>query len=222
MKKLTLLLIVLNLLMSFKTFATTNCDHKQHEKLKVSPLAAKLAEATPTGFLKVAPGEIYGFKYYPEELSRMMDAFKMIEEVVNSEEFKEKVIGYMGSTGNRSYTSSNNLTNEQVYAFLMQGKELLKGNETLGEMNFDVARYYKRWSKVIGYTNPGKHNWISVNGKFYRNYDVAQIASNITHEWIHLCGFYHDSARDHDSVPYAVGYIMEDLVKKLMQQGYLN
>jgi hypothetical protein len=222
MKKLILLLIVLNLLMSFKTFATTHCDHTDHETLKVSPLAAKLAEAEPTGFLKVTPGEIYGFKYAPNELAKMVEAFKMVEAVINSEEFKVKVIGYMGSTGNRGFTSNNNLTNEQVYAFLMQGKELLQGEQTLGEMNFNVNRYYKRWSKVIGYVSMGKSNWINVNGKFYRNFDVSQMASNITHEWIHLAGFTHDSARDHDSVPYAVGYIMEDLVKKYMAQGYLN
>jgi hypothetical protein len=142
--------------------------------------------------------------------------------VINSEEFKAKVINYIGLDGKRAYSSNNGLTNEQIYSKLMEGNELLGGQSTLGEMNFDLERYSKWWSKVIGYTSPGVDNWIEVNGKFYANYQPDSIAGNLTHEWIHLNGFYHDSARDHDSVPYAVGYIMEALATKYLKQGFLE
>ncbi len=199
--------------------STSNVD--PNIQMKFYPNELGLADSVMTQHLKVVPGQIYGFKNYPKEKARLLSAFDIIEAVINSESFKEQVINFAGSTGN-GYSSNRSLTNAQVYEFLMQGKELLNGANTLGEMNFNVERYYRRWSKVIGYTSPGKHDWIAVNGKFYAGYDVAQMASNITHEWIHLNGFYHDSARDHDSVPYAVGYIMEDLAKKFMKNGYLD
>lgn len=80
----------------------------------------------------------------------------------------------------------------------------------------------KFWSKVIGYTNPGKTNTMYVNGKFYKKFTAAEIARNVTHEWLHLCGFYHGSAADHDSVPYAVSYMMKDLIQKLERQSHLD
>lgn len=187
-----------------------------------SPLWSHPADLVPTGHLKVVPGEIYGFKKYPKEYERIQNSLPIMEAIVNSEEFKREVIGYVGSDGKRSYTSNNGLSNEQIYSFLMQGKELLGGNETLGEMNFNVERYSRWWSKVIAYTTPGKNDWIRVNGRFYSNFGEAEISSNLVHEWIHLAGFYHDSARDHDSVPYAVGYIVEKLAKKFIRQGFLD
>ena len=180
------------------------------------------ADKVATGHLKVVPGTIYGFNKYPSEMKNIRKAFPVMEAVVNSEEFKREVIGYVGLDGQRAYTSNNKLTNEEIYEFLMQGKELLKGDSTLGEMNFNVERYSRWWSKVIAYTSPGQHDWIEVNGKFYSTFDEVAIAANLTHEWIHLTGFYHDSARDHDSVPYAVGYIVERLAKKFVKQGFLD
>ena len=180
------------------------------------------ADKIATGFLKVVPGQLYGFSKYPSELKTLKASFPVIEAVLNSNEFKDKVINYVGLDGKRAFTSNKGMTNEQIYEYLMQGKEVLNGNNTLGEMNFNVERYYKWWSKVIGYTEPTKHSWIEVNGKFYQNYAVNEVAGNISHEWIHLTGFTHDSARDHDSVPYALGYIVEDLAKKFMKQGFLD
>jgi hypothetical protein len=182
---------------------------------------ANPADRVPTGHLKVVPGTLYGFKKYPKELALIQKSFPIMEAVVNSEEFKRLVIGYRGSDG-KGYTSNRGMSNEQVYTFLMKGKELIGGDSTLGEMNFNVERYSRWWSKVIAYTSPGNHDWIMVNGKFYSKFDEIAIASNLVHEWTHLTGFLHDSARDHDSVPYAVGYIVEKLAEKYLEQGFLD
>jgi hypothetical protein len=206
----------------FNSVFAHSTDNDQHGKLKFAPLEVMLSKSVATGFLKVVPGEIVGFRKRPSERQRIEEAFKVIEAVINSEEFKNKVISYEGEDGHRRYTANNDLTNEAIYEKLMQGKELLNGEETLGEMNLDIKRYSRFWSKVIGWTSPGNSKWINVNGRFYKKYSVAQIASNLTHEWIHLNGFYHASAKDHDSVPYAVGYIMEDLALKYLSQGYLD
>lgn len=171
-------------------------------------------------FLKVTPGQVVGFDYYPEEKSNVQAAFDLIEKIINSEEFKEKVLAY--PDGKSQFTSNKGMTNEQIYDYFMQGKELIGGEQTLGEMNFDLVRYYNGHSKVKGFTNMGQDNWIHANGRFYADFSAAEIAGNIMHEWLHLNGFEHASAQDHDSVPYAVGYIMRDMAKKYLQEGHLD
>lgn len=186
-------------------------------------LALFLSQTAFAQYLKVVPDKIQGFDNVPKEEARLQEAFGVIEKVMNSNEFKNKVISYQGSGSKGGYTSNKDMTNEEIYEFLMQGKELIDGETTQGEMNLDVKRY-KPWysSKVIGRTRPGKDKWIEVNGQHYSRMGVAGMASNITHEWIHLNGFYHDSAKDHESVPYKVGYIVEELAKKYLEQGYLE
>lgn len=208
------------------TLISLNLYAHNHSTKKIKPnfFSNELgfADLVPTGFLKVVGGNLTGFPKNSKEKVKVLDSYSIIEAVMNSNEFKEKVINFKSSTGTRSYTSNRGMSNEQVYEFLMQGKELVGGETTLGEMNFDVRRYYRGWSKVIGYTNPGKTNTININGRFYSRYTLTQITSNMVHEWIHLKGFFHDSAKDHDSVPYAVGYIAEELAEKYLAQGFLD
>jgi hypothetical protein len=48
-------------------------------------------------------------------------------------------------------------------------------------------------------------------------YTPAEVAGNVFHEWTHKLGFGHDSRYSvsrNSSVPYALGYIMEELGKK--------
>lgn len=175
-------------------------------------------------YLKVVPGEISGFTKYPNETKKIHEAFDVIEAVINSNEFKEKVISFKGKGSKGGYTSNRNMTNEEIYDYLMQGRELIDGDKTPGEMNLDIKRWISNnpWSKVIARTFPGESKWIEVNGKKYSWMSVTSIASNLTHEWIHLNGFLHDSASDSESVPYKVGDIMGDLAEKYLAQGYLN
>jgi|GEM_PF-3511256 len=217
-----LLFLALACVASLNAYADVNTDGAPIPKMRFADRELGFADSVPTQFLDVRPGKISGFTKYQNELEKMKAAFAIIERVVNSDEFKEKVINFVGKNGQRSYIRNNGLTNEQVYEAIMAGKELIGGAQTPGEMNFDVTRYMKFWSKVIGYTEPGKSNTMYVHGKFYKKFSPVEISSNVTHEWLHLCGFYHGSAADHDSVPYAVGYIMRDLAKKLETQGFLN
>lgn len=217
-----LLLLALVSTLSLSALAHIHPDAQSAPKMRFAASELGFADSVATQYLDVRAGKIKGFESYQSELAKMKEAFSLIETVINSNEFKEKVINYVGKDGKRSYIRSNGLTNEQVYEAIMAGKELIGGEQTPGEMNFDVTRYMKFWSKVIGYTEPGKSNTMYVHGKFYKKFSPAEISGNITHEWLHLCGFYHGSAADHDSVPYAVGYIMRDLTKKLQKQGFLD
>jgi hypothetical protein len=154
---------------------------------------------------------------------RMMDAIEMVRVIVNSDEFKEMIIGHLDENGNQTYTRNEGMSNEEIYNFLMEGREVLD-QDSPGEMNLYIKRYrpWWPWSKVIGYTKIGKSKFMYVNWRKYKYFDSVEMAGNIVHEWIHLMGFRHDSARDHDSVPYAVGYIIGKLANKYLDQGYLN
>jgi hypothetical protein len=179
----------------------------------------ELASHVHTPYIKVVQEQVNfnrGSVY-----NTLMDAMNLVEIVVNSETFKEKVIGYINSSGMRHYTRNDGLSNEEIYLKLMEGKEVLD-QTTPGEMNLYLQQYNRWWSKVIGYTKIGKSKWIWLNWKFYKGFDASEMASNIVHEWIHLMGFYHDSASDHDSVPYAVGYITRTLATQYLQTGRLN
>lgn len=165
-----------------------------------------------TRHLRVVPEKVEGFS---EDFRPTLDSsFDVLEQVVNSETFKQRVLNFKNARGDRSFASNNGKSNEEIYEIFMEGREKLLQN-TPGEMNLYLKRYSKWWSKVIGWTN-GNINTIHLNWKFYKNYRPHQIASNLAHEWTHKIGFDHASAAEHDSAPYAIGYIVEELSEQVL------
>jgi hypothetical protein len=210
--------LALTLLFSQSVFA-----HTTAQDLNIKPSkTAVLSDETASSYLKVVPGKIQYFDNFPKEKQKIEEAIQVVEKVVNSNSFKSRVIGYQGTGPLGGYRGNNNLTNEEIYQFIMEGRELIDGDSTLYEMNFDLRRYYRGWSKVVARTYPGKSNWIEANGKFYSGMRVEEIAANLVHEWLHLTGFYHQSASDHESVPYKVGNIAGELAKQYLAQGYID
>lgn len=169
-------------------------------------------DAVATGRLLVKGMQFINFSDYGEQ--KMRRAFDVLEQAVNSEEFKNRVINFKNSNGERSFASNKNLTNEEIYEIFMEGREVLQP-DTVGEMNFYLRLYTRWWSKVIGYTSPDT-NIISINNRFFRTFSPNQVAGNLAHEWVHKLGFVHRSAKEHDSVPYAIGYIVEEIAREIL------
>lgn len=169
--------------------------------------------AVNAGHLAVKGMQIVGFD--AKSLEKLKVSLQVLEEVVNTEEFKDRVINFKNSKGERQYASNKGLSNEQIYAIFMEGRETLQQN-TPGEMNFYLKLYNKSWSRVIGYTS-GNTNVININWKYFKNFAPAQVASNLAHEWTHKIAFDHKSAKEHDSAPYAIGYIVEDMASKILK-----
>jgi hypothetical protein len=165
----------------------------------------------PTQRLTVVGEKLTGFN--STAMTRVTKAFKLIEQVVNSEEFKERILNFKNTKGVRAFASNNGMTNEQIYETFMAGRETLL-QDTPGEMNFYLRVYNAWWSRVIGYTSADT-NTISMNWKFHKNYTAANMTGNLVHEWVHKIGFDHRSAGEHDSAPYAIGYIVEEMARKL-------
>lgn len=73
-------------------------------------------------------------------------------------------------------------------------------------INVQFVMYYNWFSRVIGYVLDNDRT-IYCNRKYYGN--PVTFASNCLHEYLHLVGYSHSSARDFGSVPYRMNSLFE-------------
>lgn len=182
-------------------------------------------------YLKVIP-ESYRF---PEgkQKEKFEKALSILEQVLNSTEFRTKVLTYKRGDGKRLYQKNylwndkdNLLSNEDVYNILMAADEKMRPN-TFGEMNINALIRKCSWFKqkvsvwcrrVIGSTNPHVSEIMTLNWKFYSRYEVPNMVANIVHEWIHLLGFLHGSKNMDQEVPYVVGSIAGEVARGILNK----
>ena len=93
------------------------------------------------------------------------------------------------------------------------------GNTTKNNTMDVELELYQQKTKTIGYTYPNTVR-IWMNKKYFSRYTPVKVADNLMHEWMHKLGFTHEviwsKDRDH-SVPYAVGYIVEELAAEISE-----
>ena len=210
----------LSLLLCASFINSPKINHNEHEHASALTVAPKMLKASDArfiqpysvnaGYLAVKGMEVKGFD--AQSLEKVEQAFAVLEKVVNSEEFKSRVLNFVNTQGKTEFASNKGLTNTQIYATFMDGRETLQQN-TPGEMNYYLSLYYKRYSKVIGWTN-GDINTININWKFFKGFKPSDVAGNFAHEWTHKIGFDHKSAAEHDSAPYAIGYIVREMAER--------
>lgn len=156
-----------------------------------------------------------GLSGFSNELrEKVIAASQKLEVVLASKAFKSAVLNHTYK-GKKQFVQNGGLTNEQIYRSIMIGREKLH-KEIDYTMNLTLQTYYED-SLTIAYT----YSWsdlIYVNTKWYDRFGQSQIASNLTHEWLHKVGFAHDysnTSRRPYSVPYGVGNIVEALVREM-------
>lgn len=154
-----------------------------------------------------------------------LNAVKLTEKVMNSQQFKTAVLNYVYTYVKTSWffrkqtvTSPRfaytDLTNEEVYRLYMMGHDNSDGEDN--EMDLWVQAYYSN-NGVVGsaYVGPNASNARKFNKKFMGSVDY--MAGNIIHEYGHRLGLGHPGSatalRAH-SVPYATGEIGRILSKK--------
>lgn len=145
-------------------------------------------------------------------LAKLNNAIGLLERVLNSVEFKERVLsfGYTAKVGiwpfrksvweNSFYQTS--LPNEMVYSRIMAADP----------MQIEAKLYYSN-NIVVGYTYPGT-TLQYMNQKFFDSFSVAECSSNLIHEHCHMMSFTHDfraTALRPFSVPYAIQGIVTDI-----------
>jgi hypothetical protein len=148
-----------------------------------------------------------------EQEAKVLKAIEIIKKVVASSEFRNKILNFTYN-GKKQFVDNKGMTNEQVYQALLDGREDLIP-EVDHQMDLELELYYS-WTSTVGYTTPDVL-LIHMNTKFFNPYTPSEVAGNVFHEWTHKLGFDHASSysvsRD-SSVPYAIGYLIEELGKK--------
>lgn len=144
---------------------------------------------------------------------KVLKAIEIIKEVIRTDEFRQRVLNFTYQ-GKKTFVDNDGLSNAQIYQKLLDGSETLKP-EVDHEMDLELELYYSSRS-TVGYTYANVLR-IWMNTKYFDPYTPAEVAGNVFHEWTHKLGFDHASSysvsRD-SSVPYALGYLMEELGKK--------
>jgi len=146
----------------------------------------------------------------------------LIEQPVNvSKTDLVKVLSYSGFTSKELTKAAayipvmNKTVDSKCFSDFMLVRKLVDTDKTNAEVIQDLRTkqveihlitYYKRYSKVGGYTYPDV-NKIWLNRKYHGGASLCSEASNLTHELSHKLGYKHDYKATHlrpYSVPYSI------------------
>ena len=161
--------------------------------------------------------QIHLVNFPQEQEAKIHKAVELIKKVVASDEFKERILNHKFD-GEKTFVDNKGFTNEQIYQIILDGSETLIPEKN-GRMDVEVE-LYQQSTNTIGYTYPNTSR-IWVNTKYFDKYTPVQVADNLFHEWLHKLGFDHDvkySKSRNYSVPYAIGYLVEELAHKHYKQ----
>ena len=147
--------------------------------------------------------DIHNLKNFSDqEKIKFIGAMTEMEKVINSKEFKIAILVH-------DFDQKKGYTNLELYEMFMSGKSDFSAPDR--DIDIDLTLYYS-WKNTVGYTYPSTwKTWI--NRKFFSKFSPSEIAMNVIHEDRHNAGFDHYSPLDWDSVPYAFGYIVRDLMQ---------
>lgn len=154
----------------------------------------------------------------PAQKKKMEAAFKLAVAILQSDEFKKATIeqtyevyrctGFWRwkkcvRTLEDGFTNTTH-TPKQVYETI---------SNAISEFSWTCDG--GKNGRVIGYTFADKkqiytYKWV------IDSYLVYELAGHLIHEWLHVLGYSHNSAKDHNSVPYALGYDAEMIGKNLV------
>lgn len=157
------------------------------------------------GRLTVEINSMKGFS--DKDIEKYSMAITLLETVINTQEFVNQV-------KEMKLTGLNGLARSELISMIFSGAEALRPEHD-GKIDVDVVMYDEN-NNVVGYTNPSTvKTWL--NNKFFKKYTHAEVACNLFHEWLHKLGFDHRSATDYTSIPYALGYLVREMIKDLQR-----
>jgi hypothetical protein len=149
-----------------------------------------------------------------DEKLKMENALKLLTQIINGEEFKQKVLNHTYN-GQKTFVKNKDFSNQKILESIMDGSEeqFIGKNNTL---DLRINLYYSI-RNTVGYTYTDKLD-IFVNEKFFDIYKLSSVAANIMHEWLHKLGYDHSrnytQTRNY-SVPYAIGNIVKEIGEEM-------
>jgi hypothetical protein len=183
---------------------------------KTSPTVAPSSEDVPAQAVSW-DAELYMTNFSTQQEEKVRKAVSLIKKVISSKEFRDRVHNYTYN-GSKAFFDNQGMTNEQVYQIILDGAEKMGNTTKNNTMDVELELYHQA-TTTIGYTYPNTVR-IWMNKKYFNKYTPIKVADNLMHEWMHKLGFTHATTwskdRDH-SVPYAIGYLVEELAAKMPQ-----
>lgn len=136
-------------------------------------------------------------------------AVSIVEETINSAEFKRKVANPKHPF---TYLKNTDLKYPiDIYEHFMSGSDKFDTDRD-GVMLVDVTLYLKKYARVIGYTYPSTYKtWFNTK---YMTLDF--LVGNLVHEYMHNLNYTHPFRRTATrkySVPYQYGYIAGQIAR---------
>lgn len=161
--------------------------------------------------------DLYLTNFNREQEEKVRKAVEIIKKVISMKEFRDRVLNY-SYKGADQFFENQGMTNAEVYQKLLDGAERIGNTTKNNTLDVELELYYQS-TNTIGYTYPNTVR-IWMNTKYFNKYTPIKVADNLMHEWMHKLGFTHavtwSKDRDH-TVPYAIGYLIEELAAKLPQ-----
>jgi len=151
--------------------------------------------------------DIHNLKNFSaRETLKFVEAMKRLERTIESRGFYDAIM-------NHEFDQANGKSNLELYQHFMDGTDNF--NLMLDyDIDVNLTLYYS-WKNTVGYTYPTTFfTWL--NRKFFSKFNDAQVSMNVVHENRHNAGYGHRRASDHDSVPYAFGFIVRDLMNGIV------
>lgn len=160
--------------------------------------------------------EVKLINFNQQQQKKIKQALDLIKMVVGSSEFRDRILEHEFK-GKKQFFDNLGLTNEEIYQKIVDGAEIMNPEKNF-KMDIELELYHEK-TNTIGYTYPHVVR-VWLNKKYFEKYTPVQVADNLFHEWMHKLGFDHDIKHNPDrpfSVPYAIGYLIEELAAKHYQ-----
>lgn len=151
----------------------------------------------------------------------LKNSLKKFEFVMNSKELKNRIVNFQSPLNNR-FEDNLGLSNEQIFERIHTGEEVYEPGRDF-EADLYLVLIKKRRpllarNPAIGYGLPGQKE-IYTYSWWFNKAKENDYAGHIAHEWAHKVGFDHSfspSSTRNYSVPYAFGYMVEELCKTII------
>lgn len=150
-----------------------------------------------------------------DEIERAKIAINMLEETINSEVFKEKVLAVPKFTKNKikRKTGNKRYNNQEILDLILSGEDL--NNPADGVINLNL-KLYDSEKNEIGHTNMTTLQ-ISTYRGYFSEKDIENYAAHLLHEYMHVIGFVHGHydifGKRHKTVPYRIGKLTLKILK---------
>ncbi len=200
-----------------ETTLATPCE----EPADSSPAPTPEPNPSPDPVVEPAPtqaqtwsADVYFVNFSAAQEEKVQTALTLMKKVIASDEFRTRVLNHTYN-GKKTFFDNGGFTNDEIYQKILDGAEKMGDTSKNNQLNVELELYYAA-TTTIGYTYPSSLR-IWMNTKYFNNYTPVKVTDNLMHEWMHKLGFGHattySTSRNY-SVPYAIGYLMEELAEK--------